>query len=721
MANYQNLKAAISAAIRTNGNQEITGQVLQDVLNSIVSVIGANYTFAGVATPATNPGTPDQNVMYLAMEGGTYTNFNGTVLPAGISLLMWNGSWTSETVMYGDGGVFDISVYKSTGGTLAKFADLGAALGTNGANIPAAARKGGMSVKFVQSSDNKYVQYTLTKNSFSTVVGDWIDNNLLNVLLIQDDSLFTHTGYIKSNNGTFNLDENWLCTDYIPLSNIYSIIFRCQNEQNIAGIAVYNASKEYISGLPDKKYIQSINCKDASYVRFSKLNLQPYDSTFEFYMSSKPLDIHSLEQAIAEIDLRVSDIENEIGTDGTIDVYDGEVSSEYAYIKAVDGTAVGTASGSWQHTPYIQIPKNCSIIKFSSSTPSQRIVGMAIYSSQNESSYIDGQKYDGTSLQTINVNGAKYVRFSVLTGYTLKIGYDTKIYDAVKNNSERIDVVYNNSKVNDFSKLSMISLGDSITSNDVVGLGNTIANKLGCTNLGNYAKGSATCANYRDGEGRDISTIYLGADIDYTVADARNVLMNQVYRVLQSATAEGSQITWTHPVAGNQSLATSYGTGTGVITQAPKIIYIAISVNDGKIINNVDVNPVVDDCDTVFAQAYSELTKMSIASSLRWAIETLQSKFPSSVIFVASPLFTKYNVGSPAFSSSVLMLKRSIIEKVCNYCSVYFIDSQSESGFSSLMANRMGGDGVHPIGNYKKLIASYVVDIIRAKYITREL
>jgi hypothetical protein len=115
MANYSQLKAAIADVIKTNGTQAITGQVLQDVLNSIVSVIGANYTFAGVATPATNPGTPDQNVMYLAMEGGTYTNFNGTVLPAGISLLMWNGTWMSETVMYGD-------VYQM--GMLALFGDL---------------------------------------------------------------------------------------------------------------------------------------------------------------------------------------------------------------------------------------------------------------------------------------------------------------------------------------------------------------------------------------------------------------------------------------------------------------------------------------------------------------------------------------------------------------------------------------------------------------------
>ena len=61
MANWQILKAAIADVIKTNGNQEITGQVLQNVLNNIVSSIGENATFAGVATPETNPGTPDQN------------------------------------------------------------------------------------------------------------------------------------------------------------------------------------------------------------------------------------------------------------------------------------------------------------------------------------------------------------------------------------------------------------------------------------------------------------------------------------------------------------------------------------------------------------------------------------------------------------------------------------------------------------------------------------
>lgn len=74
-------------------------------------------------------------------------------------------------------GAFDISAYHATGGVLAKYADLTAALGTNGANIPDALRKGGMSVKFVQSSDHKYVQYrymgTSTANANFTNVANW--------------------------------------------------------------------------------------------------------------------------------------------------------------------------------------------------------------------------------------------------------------------------------------------------------------------------------------------------------------------------------------------------------------------------------------------------------------------------------------------------------------------------------------------------------------------
>jgi hypothetical protein len=70
-------------------------------------------------------------------------------------------------------GAFDISAYHATGGVLAEYADLTAALGTNGANIPDALRKGGMSVKFVQSSDNNYIRYNLLADSFTTDTTQW--------------------------------------------------------------------------------------------------------------------------------------------------------------------------------------------------------------------------------------------------------------------------------------------------------------------------------------------------------------------------------------------------------------------------------------------------------------------------------------------------------------------------------------------------------------------
>lgn len=98
MANWQILKAAIADVIKTNGNQEITGRVLQNVLNNIVSSVGENSTFAGIATPATNPGVPDGNVFYLATKSGTYSNFGGIQIADGEAVILeWRGSWVKKT------------------------------------------------------------------------------------------------------------------------------------------------------------------------------------------------------------------------------------------------------------------------------------------------------------------------------------------------------------------------------------------------------------------------------------------------------------------------------------------------------------------------------------------------------------------------------------------------------------------------------------------------
>ena len=112
MGDYSELKTAISNAVKTNGNGEITGAVLQSTLLGIVSSIGANATFAGVATPSTAPGTPDQNVFYLAAEPGAYANFGGLTLPEGLNIITHNGSaWVYQNLLVASGtpGAPDIS------------------------------------------------------------------------------------------------------------------------------------------------------------------------------------------------------------------------------------------------------------------------------------------------------------------------------------------------------------------------------------------------------------------------------------------------------------------------------------------------------------------------------------------------------------------------------------------------------------------------------------
>ena len=98
MANWNVLKAAVANIINANGNQEITGQLLQNVLNNIITNVGENATFAGIATLDTNPGAPDGPVFYLATTVGVYPNFNGLeVLDGEAIIFLWNNSaWTKK-------------------------------------------------------------------------------------------------------------------------------------------------------------------------------------------------------------------------------------------------------------------------------------------------------------------------------------------------------------------------------------------------------------------------------------------------------------------------------------------------------------------------------------------------------------------------------------------------------------------------------------------------
>ena len=220
---------------------------------AITDWINKGYQFRGVATPSTNPGTPDGPVFYLASEDGTYSNFNGISVADGEAvILQWNdGAWTKKTTGLATEQeiIYDVSA-RNDG---AVFESLQALLSSPNLStlIPTSVRHGGMSIRFIQgseqSSNNKYVQwrYMGTDDATFTNIADWqsVEEIAKLTATIEDKTseiikevIKTEGDYIciEDNNGNevFNLDENGLDAKNVK-SNGKDVL----TEQDISGLA----------------------------------------------------------------------------------------------------------------------------------------------------------------------------------------------------------------------------------------------------------------------------------------------------------------------------------------------------------------------------------------------------------------------------------------------------------------------------------------------------
>ena len=375
MADFSALKTAIQTYIKQNGNEEITGEILQEILLSVVTTLGDTainnlvtaladevaarqnadgtlqqnitneatargnadtalqglingvknnvdngYVYAGIATPSTTPVTG--KVFYLALTAGTYTNFGSTEVSQGINILKYNGSVWSLDAFIGiddtptpnspklvksggafdsvmtDGSAFDISAHFASGGTLATYANLSAAL-TALNTLSASYKRGGMSIKFVQSSDNKYVQWRLMTNTFSTTVSDWqgVDeeptagsDNLvksggaINYNKLRCDDVLSNSAFLdhtKFENKVISLEgvvtnsaKNLLSSSFIPVTPNTYLSFDFDITLYRAGFARFDKNFNFLSftwyGTPNE-INQSV--LEASYILVAARNI----------------------------------------------------------------------------------------------------------------------------------------------------------------------------------------------------------------------------------------------------------------------------------------------------------------------------------------------------------------------------------------------------------------------------------------------------------------
>lgn len=146
-------------------------------------------------------------------------NWDGSQFDASVySEYAWDGSqYVHLDTKTQIGEVFDISAYHATGGTLATYDNLNDALnGTNG-GVPQSLQKGGMSVKYVCTYDNKYVQARCMADSFTSDVTQWqgVDNipvsgskNLVESGGVKAE-IYKITGVHETESGSYNVTANW--------------------------------------------------------------------------------------------------------------------------------------------------------------------------------------------------------------------------------------------------------------------------------------------------------------------------------------------------------------------------------------------------------------------------------------------------------------------------------------------------------------------------------
>lgn len=523
MANYANLKAAIQAVIKTNGNEEITGAVMQSSLLSMINSLAEGYLFKGVATPSTNAGSPDQNVFYIG-GAGTYANFGTSfVVPDGcVGVFKYNGSWTREAVQFAYGIAFDVSVSNAVAGTPAQYDSLSAALSA----VPSSARHGGMTIRYIDSVSGQYMQYRLISTTWSTNIANWqgLDdvpdagsNNLvksggvsgfINKIIGGGEidikylsSLFcTISGYgINANTGQLAQRPDWKSSDYLPIKE--GSLYFFGHQANSYGLAFYSDDNEdsYISGIVGTSYeIQASVPSGAKYVRFCCFLSE------EDYVKAK-VDVFSVKRLANDFEKYYAYLNNNvraISGGGEIEtIYSADdycLNSDYG-VSANDGE-LKSRSG-WSASDYLPITGG-KIIKFK--CQSANSYGLAFYSNKNELSYISGIIGNGqTQTATVPAN-AKYIRFcTYINSGGIKSSVDCLIqveaYPILIDSMPKLIYTNFDGKAIINSEKAILGLGASFMRGNSIGSGDNnvwlhlLGSKLGCNIINDALGGTNIC------------------------------------------------------------------------------------------------------------------------------------------------------------------------------------------------------------------------------------
>jgi len=486
---------------------------------------------------------------------------------AGSDNLVKSGGVQKELAL---GAVYDVSAKNPTAGPNndGKFESLYALLSDANLNtlIPFSVRRGGMSIKFIQSSDNKYLQYRLMSDTFSTTESDWqgvddeptagSDNLVKSGGVYELTVLFSDTYF---ENGYINLQgeikgtssENFKCTPFILIDNSTDILItHIKNEPGGLEVAFYDKDKNFISGVAGIGVLH--NCtlnkadipSNAVYIRSSS-----YSSEIDSLTTIKCCSLNGISKIIGDTIYPALNTLDEQGNKiigiNKVCYLQKEVFSNNGYINT-SGNIEGTSSENFKYTPFILIDRIIDI-KISHISGESGLLEVAFYdknktfisgvtgnssvhdrvvSVQNipeEAVYVRSSAYasslsDDTLLQAISLNGlATLVQDSIQYANAISNGFKVAGTDLYTLDGKYIQV--SNGKVYNFdgfkaTELIFINKDCDIVINGIGGWTATAAIAF-YDGAGNYIVNSSVAFSNTANEGVSVRKTNIPSDAVY--------------------------------------------------------------------------------------------------------------------------------------------------------------------------------------------------------------
>lgn len=214
MANWTTLKDALVSVIRTNGNQEITGQLLQNTLLDIINSVGKHYQFIGLASQGTIPQVEDGYAFYIASSKGEYPNFNITIPKNGLYIIRNNNSnaWEvldTNVLAYKDQDCYNLLYHKPLPEGVFYTHE------TAIAAVPSDIIKPGLSIKYLLANGTYvYEQFTATSIDAWTDTNSWEAlatlSNLNDINFSINEVINTKVDELNQSIEDTNLEVSWL-------------------------------------------------------------------------------------------------------------------------------------------------------------------------------------------------------------------------------------------------------------------------------------------------------------------------------------------------------------------------------------------------------------------------------------------------------------------------------------------------------------------------------